>query len=226
MNANTKKMLSIREKFAGWLNSPLGQRVFESEREQLEDILPGLFGYHILQYGNSTESNYLTPSRITTKTILCLDDAEIEHDQNAIRCHAEDLPVAADSIDVIVLPHILEYSKDAHKLLREMERVLIGDGHVVIIGINPISLWGLWHLVLCWWGNMPWSGRLIATHRIKDWLSLLDFEITKSKKFFFLPPFRNEKFLEKLLPWKDSVVIVGHFSVDSMLLLEKNGQSR
>jgi SAM-dependent methyltransferase len=199
MNSEKDKT-TLREQFSNWFSSPLGKRVFVAEEEQMQVILPDLFGYHILQYGYSAESNYLGTSRIADKTILFLDNAEIKTELKAIHTSAEELPVAADSIDVIVLPHILEYSKDAHKLLREMERVLIGEGHVVIIGINPLSLWGIWNLFLCWWGEMPWSGRLISIPRIKDWLSLLDFEVEKTKCFFFSPPLRNQNLLKKLLP--------------------------
>ena len=200
MSSENKKVATLREKLSSWFTSPLGKRVFVEEEEQLQEILPDLFGYHILQYGYSADSTYLSASRIATKTILFLDDAEIQKDLNAIHTSAEELPVATDSIDVIVLPHILEYSKDVHKLLREMERVLIGDGRVVIIGINPLSLWGIWHLFLCWWGEMPWSGRLISIPKIKDWLSLLDFEVEKTKCFFFSPPLRNQTLLNKLMP--------------------------
>jgi SAM-dependent methyltransferase len=200
MSSENNNTATLREKFSNWFASPLGKRVFAAEEEEMQDILPDMFGYHILQYGYSADSNYLNASRIADKTILFLDEAEINTELKAIQTSAEELPVAADSIDVIVLPHILEYSKDAHKLLREMDRVLIGDGYVVIIGINPISFWGLWHLFLCWWGEMPWSGRLISIAKIKDWLSLLDFEIEKTKCFFFSPPLRNEKFLNKLIP--------------------------
>jgi SAM-dependent methyltransferase len=200
MSFEKNKTATLREKFSNWFSSPLGKCVFEAEEEQLREILPDLFGYHILQYGYSAESNYLSSSRIADKTILFLDDAEIKKGLKAVHTSAEDLPVAADSIDVIVLPHILEYSKDAHKLLREMERVLIGDGRVVIIGINPLSLWGVWHLFLCWWDEMPWSGRLISIPKIKDWLSLLDFEVEKTKCFFFSPPLRNQNMLKKLTP--------------------------
>lgn len=200
MRPENTKAQTLRGKLSSWFNSPLGKAVYTAEHEQLEDILPGLFGYHILQYGCSGQSNYLTSSRITNKTVLFLDSAELNTGLTAVHTSAEELPIAADSIDVIVLPHILEYSKDVHKLLREMERVLIADGHVVIIGINPISLWGIWHLFLCWWGEMPWSGRLISIPRIKDWLSLLDFDVEKTNFFFFSPPFRNPNILQKFMP--------------------------
>ncbi len=200
MSPEKIKTASLRERFSRWFESPLGSEVFNSEEQQLQDILPEFFGYHILQYGYSAGSDYLESSRIVNKTILFLDYTEIKQSLNAIHTSAEELPVAADSIDVIVLPHILEYSKDPHKLLREMERVLIGEGRAIIIGINPMSLWGLWHLFLCWWGEMPWSGRLISIPRIKDWMSLLDFEVEKTKRFFFIPPLRSQKLLHKFKP--------------------------
>lgn len=200
MNNAKYKSSTLRKQLSNWFASPLGKRVFAVEDEQMQDILPNMFGYHILQYGYSAESNYLKASRIADKTTLFLDESEIKNDLKAIHASAEELPVAADSIDVIVLPHILEYSKDAHKLLREMDRALIDDGRVIIIGINPLSLWGMWHAILCWWGQMPWSGRLISIPKIKDWLSLLDFEVEKTKCFFFSPPLQNQKILNKLMP--------------------------
>lgn len=169
------------------------------EQEQLENILPDLFGYHILQYGYSAHSDYLDASPIAGKTVLFLDPDEVERGEaiRGVQTSAEELPIATGSIDVIVLPHILEYSKDIHKLLREMERALTDDGHVVIISINPLSLWGLWYFALYFFGKMPWQGRLISILRLKDWLSLLNFEVKKTAFFFFSPPLKNTNFLRK-----------------------------
>ena len=201
MNSQSLNELTVRDKLSAWYKSPLGKIVFSLENEQLAAILPRLFGYHILQFGYSAKLNFIYSSRIANKTILFLEDTEIQNEiEMSIRTTAEDLPIAMDSIDVVLLPHILEYSKDTHKLLREMERILISEGYVVIIGINPFSLWGVWHLFFCWWNKMPWCGRLISVSRMKDWLSLLDFEIEKVKYFFFSPPVSNVKILKKFLP--------------------------
>ncbi len=61
---------------------------------------------------------------------------------------AENIPLASDSIDVVVLPHVFEYSNNPHRLLRELDRILIDDGHLVILGINRFSLWGLWYVFM------------------------------------------------------------------------------
>ena len=49
----------------------------------------------------------------------------------------------ARSLDLVVLPHALELARDPHLTLREVERVLVPEGRVVIAGFNPASLWGL-----------------------------------------------------------------------------------
>ena len=201
MNLKSLNELSLRDKLSKWFKSPLGEVVFAMENNQLKDILPRLFGYHILQFGYCAELNYLTSSRISNKIILFLEDAEIQKSVKiAVRTTAEELPIAMESVDVVLMPHILEYSNDTHRLLREMERILICEGYAVIIGINPFSLWGLCHLFFCWWNKMPWSGHLISVSRMKDWLSLLDFEIEKVKYFFFSPPVSSVKLLKKFLP--------------------------
>ncbi len=200
MNAASAKARTLRAQLSLWFATALGERVSTLEKEQLEDLLPELFGYHIVQCGFPNRNFLLASSKIVDKSILYLDECEVDTSQNGICAIAENLPIAADSVDVMVLPHVLEYSKDPHRLLREVDRVLIDDGHVVVIGINRFSLWGLWHLCCCWWNRMPWSGKLIAIHRMKDWLSLLDFEIKQTKFCFYSPPLKNSRWLKKCLP--------------------------
>ncbi len=191
---------SLRHKLAAWLSSPLGEQVVQIEQEQIEQILPELFGYHIVQYGFANSVDYLGSSKISDKSYLCLDPSELDEGRNTLLTKAEQLPIAADSIDVAVLPHVLQFSRDPHRLLRELDRVLIDDGHVVIIGINRFSLWGLWHLCFCWWDNMPWTGKLISIPRVKDWLSLLDFEVKQTSYGFYSPPLRSPKWLRRFKP--------------------------
>ena len=104
----------------------------------------------------------------------------------------------SESVDVVVLPHLLEFEPDPHQVLRETERILIGEGHLVILGFNPWSLWGLWRTVLAWRGEPPWCGRFFGIARIKDWLALLGFDIIKARRFYFRPPLPSEGVMSKL----------------------------
>jgi len=127
---------------AEWFSSNVGQRLLTVEKEILNLILPDMFGYHILQVGNLAKTDYLQSSRIQHHITSILQDIERDESQQQFYCSKRALPIAADSIDVIVLPHILEFNSDPHQVLREMERILIGEGQVVITGFNPWSLWG------------------------------------------------------------------------------------
>ena len=99
------------------------------------------------------------------------------------------LPIESNSIDLVLLPHILEFSANPHQILREVQRVLVPEGHAIVCGFNPRSLWGVRGL----FGSVkdedyPWQGNFIARPRLKDWLTLLDFEITEDRLCCYAPP--------------------------------------
>lgn len=181
-----------------WFRRPLGQAVLNAERFFACKVLPDLFGYHILQVGSPGEAQYLDCSRINHKVIIGSRRAQSTGRAHLI-CDQHALPVGSDSVDVMVLSHVLEFDPHPHQILREMERVLIGDGHVVIIGFNPWSLWGLWRLVNAWRDRFPWNGKYIRMARLKDWLDLLDFEITRIEYFYYRPPVENLHISKKLV---------------------------
>jgi SAM-dependent methyltransferase len=181
-----------------WFTSPLGMRVLAMEKSRISQVLPDLFGYHILQINGQAADQLLVSSRIHHKIVFDKKDSCKSGKYPDVVCRSHALPVASESIDVLVLPHVLEFSSSPHSILRECERVLIGEGHLIIIGFNPYSFYGFWRLLLAWRAKLPWCGHYIELTRLKDWLSLLDFEIIKAERFFFRPPFSNVKLLDKL----------------------------
>ena len=113
-------------------------------------------------------------------------------------------PWQAESLDLVVLPHALERSADPHACLREVERVLIPEGHVLITGFNPLSLWG-WHQS----GALRRQGvghglgqSLIAYRRLRDWLRLLGFEVQVSRFGGWTPAWRQERWMQRM-DWMD-----------------------
>jgi SAM-dependent methyltransferase len=176
-----------------WYGSYLGSLLARAEREALDALLPDLFGYHLVQLGGHGE-NLCENSRISHCVVL--DD--IANPETGLLADNAALPFAAESVDVVVMPHSLEFHPDPHAILREVDRILIPEGHVVILSFNPLSLWGLAHLLLGWRKQMPWRGKFYTRARLRDWLSLLGFDYMSGRQVFFRPPIQHEKIMQKL----------------------------
>lgn len=187
-----------RQRLETWLESPVGQILLHTEQQQVNQSVAGLFGYHLLQIGNMGANHLLHESRIKHKVILDLYNTSISDPYSHLQGDAEALPFDSDNLDVVVLPHTLEFSDEPHQILREVERVLIGEGHVVIISFNPWSLWGLWKRCVGWREQAPWNSEFFSLHRIKDWLELLGFELVESRACFLRPPIQHTKIMNRL----------------------------
>lgn len=187
-----------RQAFCSWLERPLGRRLLEVECSELECVLPRLFGYHLVQLGALCEGvDLLSSSRIWHRLVL---EAAVwpKAQPPGLLSRADALPFANASVDVMLLPHILEYELNPHQVLREVQRVLVPYGAVVILGFNPWSFWGLWRRLLCRWGNPPWCGRFYSLTRLRDWLALLGFETVELRYFLFRPPLHHPKWMQRL----------------------------
>lgn len=95
------------------------------------------------------------------------------------------LPFQSESVDMIILPHLLEFNKNKHQVLREVERVLKPEGKLIVLGFNPWSLYINWQYIKHKAGNAPWLPNLVSRTRIEDWLSLLNFEVELAAGFDF-----------------------------------------
>ena len=174
---------------AGWLGTPLGKYLLEREMAYFETAIADIFGFHALQIGLPA-SDFLTGSRITAKHVLDLDEPAHLYADPAY------LPFAENSIDLVVLPHVLEFTDNPHAILREAYRVLRPEGQVVLSGFNPFSLWG----VKRYFGReqtQPWNGNFVGLYRMKDWLSLLGFEVVGGKLDCYVPACSTEKWLAR-----------------------------
>ena len=114
-------------------------------------------------------------------------------------------PFATHSLDLVVLPHVLEFAAEPHQVLREVSRVLIPEGQVIITGFNPASLWGVRQVFGRITGRhfLPQNGEFISLSRLKDWLKLLSMESNRGHFGCYLPPcssprsFSRYDFMEK-----------------------------
>ena len=173
-----------------WLETPLGRSLLSQEARVVEEVLDGIFGAEMLQLGHWGEPRHFLRYSRTQRTTLIAEDVSDEGPSAVGQLHR--LPVDSDSIDSVLLPHTLDFSDRPHAILREVDRVLRSDGHLVILGFRPGGLWGLRRLVPGA-GMPPGADHLVSDRRLRDWLKLLDMKIHGITGYFFRWPLPGMK---------------------------------
>lgn len=201
---------------ARWLQSPPGRYLLGWEQAELDRVVTDLFGFHALQLGlpelaglranrmphrwlasDSLRAAQAVPPPVADdalSTLLPLDAGRSLH------CDFDALPFPSQSLDLVLLPHTLELARDAHDTLREVERVLVPEGRVVIVGFNPASLWALRQHAGHWRQRLggtrplylPSAGEFLGFRRVRDWLRLLGFEVERGRFGCWRPPLGSE----------------------------------
>jgi SAM-dependent methyltransferase len=196
-----------------WSTSPAAQYLLAWEQQQLDACVADLFGFHALQLGWPMVDG-LRANRMPHRWLAVEEQtpappaAEVTARAAALHCHFNALPFKTASIDLVVLPHTLEQHPDPHGALAEVERVLVPQGRVVVLGFNPYSLWGAAHGLAGWrhWLGLARGGRTplvptgtepIGHHRLRDWLRLLNFEIEGGRFGCYRPPLHSARWLDR-----------------------------
>jgi SAM-dependent methyltransferase len=168
----------------GWFAGPLGAMLIEQERAIVAQSLECAFGLHCLQIGDWGEADTFLSLARTRRAALVAN-----RDMPGVALVAEPAALAlqSDSVDVMLLPHTLEFASDPHEVLREAVRVLAGEGELVVLGFEPLGGWSLRH-AFTRGGFPPGLVRAIPAHRLADWLKLLGFEVGVAERFLYVPP--------------------------------------
>lgn len=175
------------EALRGWCRQPLGRRLAEIEQDALCEVLCDVFGYHLVVLDPTCELASLEASRIVNRVVqTCACDGLDRHPN--LLASSEHLPYLSDCVDAFVLPHALEAAQDPHQVLREIDRCLVAEGHLIILGFNPYGWWGLRRMLSGTRSSSPWSLPFIGLSRLKDWLSLLGFDTVRTRYLFPHPP--------------------------------------
>jgi SAM-dependent methyltransferase len=198
-HVSEKRIISL----APWFHTPGGAYAHAWEQARLDELTADIFGYNALQIGlpgfDTLAANRM-PNRWVTDGIFP-SNAVLEGESRPVVVVHDfaDLPFATQSLDLIVLPHILEFAAEPHQVLREVERVLIPEGQVIICGFNPHSTWGLRQILGRVTGKhfLPMHAEFISVPRLKDWLKLLNMEINRGHFGCYAPPFTSTKWLER-----------------------------
>ena len=218
MSFMESQIIESKDSAETWL-APLGQpvasRLLAWEQRQADELLSDVFGYHAVQLGwpalEALRSNRM-PHRWLAQAEFETSRPEDETplaSLPSLYLDSRAWPWSADSLDLVVLPHALERSADPHACLREVARVLIPEGQVLITGLNPWSWWG-WQqtrgqrLVKASGAGVQLPSTLIAYRRLRDWLRLLGFEVQISRFGGWTPAAGSESWMQRL-QWMDAL---------------------
>ena len=182
----------MKAQVSDWLASPPGCTLLDFESGVLAEALSDVVGFEMLQVGRWGEGARLAAHARAQHHWLVAPDAT---GPGAIRANCDALPIATGSIEGVLLPHTLEYAPNPHQILREVERVLMGEGQVAICGFNPYGPWGLRNR-LARGRFLPHAERLLGEGRVCDWLRLLGFEVALVRRFLFVPPWSGRRSAE------------------------------
>lgn len=210
-----------------YLSSIYGQELFKAEIDFVKNHINTVFGFHILQIG-SCELDYLSELEDNLKIrhkLILLDkynkNNSLLHNNfilsmlSVLYSKENYLALDSESIDCVLLAHSLEFSDDPHSLIREIDRILVPSGHIIILGYNQYSLWGLRRLLTYkkdYNKLYPWDGKWYSSHQICDWLKLLNYQIELKEHFFYKPCINSKNifnFIDKLTPKFLAKILIG-----------------
>ena len=184
-----------------WLQTPAGNYVRAWEQACLDELTADIFGFNALQIGMPT-IDALAANRMPNKWLADIRPQLQTAGPPArvvVTLEFSELPFASQSLDLVVLPHVLEFAAEPHQVLREVERVLMPEGQLIVCGFNPVSLWGARQAVGRATGSpyLPPACEFISMPRLKDWLKLLNMGVNQSHFGCYAPACKTQHWLQR-----------------------------
>ena len=188
-----------------WLASPPGQYLLSQEQAWFDKTVVDVFGFNAIQIG-LPQLHALRENRMPMRALVAepgngLDPLSPEMPSwHVIKGIPDELPFAAESVDLLILPHVLEFASDPHHILREADRVLVPEGRLILSGFNPASLWGARQYFGRLIGRpfLPREGQFIHLLRIRDWLKLLNFSLDRGHFACYKLPLQGDAVIHRM----------------------------
>ena len=171
-----------------WLLDSIGSRLIIDEQQAFSDLSVSSFGNYFLQLGIWGRTNTFTHKTQINNCFLIATHSFREIDLVA---DLDRLPLQDKTIDVIFLPHTLERYNNHQDILSSSNNAINESGALIVLGFNPISLWGLRH----WFSGknfLPGIHRLISPNQYTRWLVDFGFRVEKIHYFHAIIPQRKE----------------------------------
>ncbi|SFB85594.1 Methyltransferase domain-containing protein [Marinospirillum celere] len=186
--------------------STLGQEVLATETRMLKPLLENARGYHLLLLGSLPGEAILKDAGIRHH-LEWRPSLEVAEKDSCLIADPAALPLPDDSMDLVILQHSLELFARPHALLKEAARVTLAKGELILIGFNPVSLWGLARMLPAFMQAEPLrnlkQADLISQAKLADWLEFLDLKKESEQQLFHRPPCNRLRIQQKLRSWDE-----------------------
>ena len=167
----------------GWFNSLAGKQLLTTEQSVIEGLIRDKFGYFAIQLGDY-DCNFLAESRIAKHLFSGGQYQNISFFNSA-------LPIKADSVDLIISPHIIEQIYDVESFLNELYRAIIPGGYAIFVSFNPYSFAGLRN-IFGFENTTPWNGNFTTPNSIQKSLISAGFTIDEARMSNYQLIFNDE----------------------------------
>ena len=202
-----------------WYQSELGLRLLDELQSELEPVLSTSFGYYALHIGSiSLAPRFRDQCRV--RHYFTMTEVAGKAD---VQGKTHSLPIAADSVDLVVVVHGLTAAEDPHAILREANRILIPNGKLIIIDFNPMSAWGIRRLFQLFGRNAPWQGHYYSASRLRDWMRLLGLDQRQCGSVGYMLPIRKTR-IARHFGWAEGLLKrwFGFSGALNLLVYQKN----
>ena len=135
-------VIDLRDFYA----SPLGRVARRMIRERIRDSWPDVTGQTIVGVGFATP--YLGQYRQEARRVIAAMPAPqgvihwpVEGPGETMLCEEAELPLPDLSVDRLIMVHAIECAEQVRPLMREVWRVLAGNGRLLVIAPNRRGIW-------------------------------------------------------------------------------------
>ncbi|MEH6472622.1 MAG: class I SAM-dependent methyltransferase [Halopseudomonas sp.] len=180
-----------------WFESDLGQQLLKHEQRVLDDLMPKLYGYHLLQI-SALDRAELTTQSPAGHSFKLVSASYLGMPETSLVAEMETLPIASECVDAVVLHHALDFACSPHQVLREAVRVLRPGGRLIVVGFNSLSFWGVQRLLPKRREQVPWMGHFMTYRRLHDWLRLLEMKFDRVESGFYRPPLQSARWMQRM----------------------------